>query len=198
MLDVLTGDLAKGHAKTNSPTPTLAAKLGITLVDAGMVAQLTDEESSTFIGVLAALGEGDGRAAAEFALRFSIDNNMVEKEREQFIQEMIELFAEKCRGYGTDVDVGDVLRGILGLIRIHHVRIDANYATLVVNVLCVESLAQRVCPSYNVLDASKPLLQAYRKHFFESDGVTLNTDPGAHKVRYPGSIILTKTEFLRV
>ena len=95
---------------------------------------------------------------------------------------MIDLFDERCRGYGTNVDVGDVLRGVLGLIRIHHVRIDANYATLVVNVLCVESLARRVCPSYNVLDASKPLLQTYRKYFFESDGVTPKSDSRTIKV----------------
>ena len=180
MLDVLTSDLAKKEA--TSSTTAASDKLGITLVDAGMVAQLNDEESSTFIGILAALGEGDGRAAAEFALRFSIENNMRERERAQFVQEMISLFAEKCRGYGTNVDVGEVLRCVLSLIRIHHVRIDANYATLVVNVLCVESLARRVCPSYNVLDAAKPLLQTYRRHFFESDGFTPKTDPNAFKV----------------
>jgi hypothetical protein len=38
--------------------------LGICLVDAGMVAQLTDHESSTFIGLLSSLGEGDGASAA--------------------------------------------------------------------------------------------------------------------------------------
>ena len=182
MLDVLTSDPVKKEATSNSPTTAVSDKLGITLVDAGMVAQLNDEESSTFIGILAALGEGDGRAAAEFALRFSIENNMRERERAQFVQEMISLFAEKCRGYGTNVDVGEVLRRVLSLIRIHHVRIDANYATLVVNVLCVESLARRVCPSYNVLDAAKPLLQTYRRHFFESDGFTPKTDPNAYKV----------------
>jgi aarF domain-containing kinase len=144
----------------------------ITLVDAGMVAQLDDEESSTFIGLLASVGEGDAKAAAEFAMRFSIENNMEESEKEAFTTEMVELFAVKCRGYGTNTDVGEVLRSILGLIRDHHVRIDANYATLVINILCVESIGRRLCPSYNVLDASGPLLHAYRKFCFEKDGIT--------------------------
>lgn len=52
-------------------------------------------------------------------------------ERAEFARDMVELFAERCRGYGTGVDVGHVLRGVLGLIRKHHVRIDANFATLV-------------------------------------------------------------------
>lgn len=54
--------------------------------------------------------------------------------------------------------------------RKHKVRIDANFATLVVNVLCIESLARRASPSYNVLDASKPLLRSYRNLCYHPDG----------------------------
>jgi len=135
----------------------------ITLVDAGMVAQLEEEESLNFIGLMSSLGAGDGRSAANAVLKFSDDEDVLtEEEKELFVQDMISYFDESCRGYGTDVDVGEVLRGILGLIKKHHVRVDANYATLVVNALCIEGLAKRVCPSYNVLDAAKPLLSSYR------------------------------------
>ena len=180
MLDVPdpeTGD--NGQLKLPDSTP----KFAICLVDAGMVAQLTEEESTTFIGLMAAIGEGNGRAAAEFALRFSIENRMGETEKEIFAKEMDTLFAERCQGYGTNVDVGGVLRGVLALIRQHHIRIDANFATLVVNILCVESLASRVCPSYNVLDAAKPLLQTYRKMCFEDDGITPRKKENSIKVR---------------
>jgi len=73
------------------------------------------------------------------------------------------LFDEKCRGYHTNVDVGEVLRGVLNLVRIHHIRINANYATLVVNVLCIEALARKLLPHYNILDGGKPLLNSYRR-----------------------------------
>lgn len=136
-----------------------------------MVAQLTERESSNFIGLLASIGEGNGREAASFALKFSLENDLDEQEREAFCEEMEALFQHECKGYNTDIDVGLVLRGILGLIRKHHVRIDANYATLVVNVLCIESLARNVCPSYNVLDAAKPLLRTYRRLCYNKDGI---------------------------
>ena len=42
----------------------------ITLVDAGMVAQLDEIESRNFVGLLVAIGEGDGRAAADVVLGF--------------------------------------------------------------------------------------------------------------------------------
>lgn len=155
----------------------------ITLVDAGMVAQLTEEESATFIGMLTCIGDGDGAAAAEHALRFSVDNNISEKAQESFREEMEEFFKENCRGYGTNVDVAGVFRGILSLIREHGIRIDANYATLVINVLCIESLGRRICPSYNVLDAARPLLQTYRRVVYKDDGYTPKSRNAYTKVR---------------
>ena len=36
---------------------------------------------------------------------------------------------------------GEVLRGVLGLVRVHKVTLDANYMTLVMNVLVLEGMA---------------------------------------------------------
>ena len=96
---------------------------------------------------------------------------------------MVDYFETNCRGYGTNVDIGEVLRGILGLIREHHIKIDANYATLVINVLCIEALGRRICPTYNVLDASKPLLQTYRRVVYRDDGRTPRLQNTKPKVR---------------
>ena len=142
---------------------TAIEEVRITLVDAGMVVKLTDEESSAFIGLLSSLGEGNGDEAASYTLQFSLERNtMSVAQKRYFAADMVLLFQERCRGYGTNVDVGHVLRGVLNLIRKHRVRIDANFATLVINCLCLESLARGVCPTYNVLDAGRPLLQGYR------------------------------------
>jgi predicted unusual protein kinase regulating ubiquinone biosynthesis (AarF/ABC1/UbiB family) len=179
MLDLFQGKtLPSTNGETSSSTALVPVGIDykvkgnphVCLVDAGMVAQLTDEESENFIGLFCSLGEGDGKFAAECALRFSKENNLSEEDRQAFIDDVCLVFDERCRGYGTDVDVGSVLRGILGLIRKHRVRIDANYATLVVNALCIESLARRVCPSYNVLDAAKPMLQTYRRIAYTKGG----------------------------
>lgn len=146
------------------------ADMTVTLVDAGMVAQLTDDESAIFIGLLSCLGSGNGRQAAKFTLKFSLENKMSPEMEEAFTNDMEGLFKECCRGYGTNVDVGEVLRGILGLVRKYHVRVDANFATLVVNVLCLESIGRSCMPEYNVLDAARPLLETYRNLCYTSDG----------------------------
>ena len=55
---------------------------------------------------------------------------------------MAEFFRTDCRGYFTGVEFGHVLRGVLGLVRKHKVALDANYMTLVMNVLCLEGMVR--------------------------------------------------------
>ena len=50
------------------------------------------------------------------------------------------------------------MRGVLGLIREHRVSIGVNYATLFVNALALDGMAAVLYPTYNVLDAARPLL----------------------------------------
>lgn len=70
----------------------------------------------------------------------------------------MQVFNHKCRGYGTNVDIGEVLRDVLGIVRRYSLRVDVNYATLVINLLCIEGMATDLDPSYNLLDRARPLL----------------------------------------
>ena len=131
----------------------------IVLVDAGMVARLVPDEQMNFIGLLEAMGEGRGDEAAEHVMRFSNNQNYDHDTKTKFRKDMKELFDQDCRGYGFDVNIGVALRGVLNLVRIHKITIDANYATLVMNCLCLDSMAHNLLPSYNILDGAKPLLR---------------------------------------
>ena len=140
------------------------ANARVVLVDAGMVASLGVDEQRNFVGFLAALGEGDGRDAGRFVLRWSTAQTCAAAEAQAaFVEAMAGFFATDCRGYGTGVDLGHVLRGVLTIVRQHQVRVDVNYATLVMNALCLDGLAASILPEYNVLDAAKPLLRAFAR-----------------------------------
>ncbi len=41
-----------------------------------------------------------------------------------------------------NVDVGDILRGVLTCVRRHSVRVDVEYATLILNILCLDSIGK--------------------------------------------------------
>ena len=94
----------------------------VVLVDAGMVANLGLDEQRNFVGFLAAVGEGDGRDAGRFVLRWSAAQTCASAEAQAaFVEAMAAFFATDCRGYGTEVDLGHVLRGVLTIVRIHQV-----------------------------------------------------------------------------
>lgn len=136
----------------------------LVLVDAGMVASLSSTEAEAFVGLIEALGAADAPAAARCLRLFSPTNaHLAPKAVAAFDADVAALFRDKCGGYGTGVDFGDVVRAILDLIRRHRVRIDANYATLVINALCLDGMARDLYPSYSVLDGAKPLLEAHRR-----------------------------------
>ena len=137
-------------------------KTKIILVDAGMVARLVPTEQKNFIGLLEAMGEGRGDEAADHLMKFSDKPDYDMKTKIAFRRDMKNLFSTDCRGYGSDVNIGKAIRAILNLVRIHKITIDANYATLVMNCLCLDGMAHSLLPSYNILDGAKPLLRFNR------------------------------------
>ena len=141
-----------------------AQRTELTMVDLGLVAVLSGEEQRNFIGFLQALGNGDGRAAARCVLGWSPNQGCASAEcTSGFEAQMARLFSEICRGYGSGIHLGDVLRSTLDLVRRFHVTVGANYMTLVVNALCLEGMARELEPGYNVMDAAKPLLATHGK-----------------------------------
>lgn len=139
-----------------------AQPMMIGLVDAGLVAILTAEQRTHFTGLLIAVGAGDSKLAAECLLAFkpptltpysSVTIAAVH-------EEMRALFAVTARGYGTDTRLGYVLRGALAIVRRNGLGVEANYATLIVNALCLDGLADSLLPQplYNVLDGAKEML----------------------------------------
>lgn len=134
----------------------------LVLVDAGMVAQLTNSEKRNFIGLLECIGIGNGVEAAMYIMDFSVNNNYPIELRRRFTDEISSFFTATTKGYGKGVDIGTTLRGILTLVRKYQISIDANYATIIMNALCLDSLAHMLMPTYNIIDGAKPLLQTHR------------------------------------
>eukprot|EP00903_Cladosiphon_okamuranus_P010218 g9677.t1 len=135
----------------------------IALVDAGMVAKLYGSQRRHFVRLLECLGAGDGIAAGKAVLQFSKKQTCIgEEEQAAFLAEMDQVFKERCRGYHTDVDVGNILRGVLTCVRRHSVRVDVEYATLILNILCLDSMGKVLLPTYNILDGAQSLLEVHK------------------------------------
>jgi hypothetical protein len=154
-----------------------------------MVSTPTVEERMNVVGLLEALGEGRGDEAADCILRFSSrSTSSLSPERAvAFRDDMVALFAKVCRGYHTEVSVAAVMKGVLQvlllfssllsspiahhlssstpwsqLVQLHRVSIGANYAALLMNLICLDGMAQQLLPVYNVLDGAKLPLRLHR------------------------------------
>jgi len=130
----------------------------LVLLDAGMAAHLTTEERRNFIGLLQAIGDGDGRTVANRVLEFSKKQS---GSGEAFVADVCAMCDEKCKGYGTELDMGVVIREMMQLMYRHSVPI-GNYATLIANMLCLEGMARELEPRFNVLDVAYPLLRGHQ------------------------------------
>ena len=187
--NLMHADLHPGNILVHTPSgrpPVLS------LIDLGMVARLTRDESQAFIGFIQAIGAGDGAAAARRVLKFSANQECATPL--EFEADMVHFFRETCRGYGTNVAFGVVLKGVLGLVRKHRVTLDANYMTLVMNVLCLEGMAQALLPSYNVLDMARPLLDAHKLLPRPLFGVALPAVVALKRLRDRAFLWLDRTE----
>jgi len=155
--NLMHADLHPGNLLYRREGPAGAPQLVI--LDAGMAAYLTAAERKNFIGLLQAIGDGSGQAVAERILDFS---RATCAHPEAFKADVNALCAERCRGYGTGLDIGLVIREMMQLMYRHNVPIDGNYATLIANMLCLEGMASSLEPRFNVLDVAYPLLRAHQ------------------------------------
>jgi aarF domain-containing kinase len=163
--NLMHADMHPGNILVAASEDVAKVSHSLVLVDAGMVAQLTRGERHNFIGLLSAVGEGGargGKEAAKFILNFSPSSDYSEATRDAFAVDMNTYFDTSCGGYGAGTDLGEVLRGILGLCRKHQISVAANYATLIMNALCLDGMAGSLLPSYNILDGAKTFLRFHR------------------------------------
>merc|ERR550525_1269071 len=89
-----------------------SGKPQIVILDAGMAARLTVEERRNFIGLQQAIGNGDGEQLAASVLRFS-PRQPSESGVAGFKADVKAMCAERCRGYGTCLDPGNVVRELM-------------------------------------------------------------------------------------
>ncbi|CAM9824375.1 unnamed protein product [Pylaiella littoralis] len=159
---LLHADLHPGNILVYAPEDGVSPPR-LVLVDAGMVAKLYGHQQRHFIRLLECLGSGDGVAAGLAVLQFSTKQTCVGyEERGAFLADMDAVFKDRCKGYNTGVDVGNILRGILTCVRRHSVRVDVEYATLILNILCLDSMGKVLLPTYNLLDGSQTLLETHK------------------------------------
>ncbi|XP_035498897.1 uncharacterized aarF domain-containing protein kinase 2 [Scophthalmus maximus] len=132
--------------------------LQLVLLDAGIVAQLSDHDLANFKAVFTAVVLRQGERVAELILHHARANEC--QDVPQFKKEMAQLVDHALSNKLSleKVQVGDLLSRVFGLLIKHKVKLESNFASIVFAIMVLEGLGRSLDPNLDILDLAKPLL----------------------------------------
>ncbi|XP_036376224.1 uncharacterized aarF domain-containing protein kinase 2 [Megalops cyprinoides] len=134
------------------------APLRLILLDAGIVARLSDSDLRNFRAVFTAVVLRQGEKVAELILKHARANECRDVAR--FQQEMAELVNKALSDTLSlgKVHVADLLSRVFGLLIRHKVKLESNFASIVFAIMVLEGLGRSLDPNLDILEIAKPLL----------------------------------------
>jgi len=152
-------DLHPGNILVNiSPKEEL---LGLTLLDVGLVASLSDSDRRNFVDLFAAVAVGDGKLAGELMVsRASPEKLEMCVEKEKFIEGIDQVVRQVNQdSFRLDkVQIGSILENVLNLVRVHRVPLDPNFTSLILSIIVLEGLGRQLNPELDIFKESIPIL----------------------------------------
>ncbi|XP_022611670.1 uncharacterized aarF domain-containing protein kinase 2 [Seriola dumerili] len=132
--------------------------LQLVLLDAGIVAKLSDHDLANFKAVFTAVVLRQGERVAELILHHARANEC--QDVPQFKKEMAQLVDHALSNTLSlgKIQVADLLSRVFGLLIKHKVKLESNFASIVFAIMVLEGLGRSLDPNLDILDLAKPLL----------------------------------------
>uniref|UniRef100_A0A671PQZ0 Uncharacterized aarF domain-containing protein kinase 2-like n=1 Tax=Sinocyclocheilus anshuiensis TaxID=1608454 RepID=A0A671PQZ0_9TELE len=139
-----------------SPPP-----LQLVLLDAGIVAPLSEADQRNFRAVFTAVVLKQGERVAELILHHARANECQDVTR--FKKEMAELVDHALSDTLSlgKIQVAELLSRVFGLLIHHKVKLESNFASVVFVIMVLEGLGRSLDPNLDILEIAKPLLLKY-------------------------------------
>lgn len=163
------------HADMHPGNILLTPDEKVVLIDLGMIATIPGEMIRPWVEANLALAMQDGRKAASMFYRYS--PSVSTSDYPKFESEVMAFFQNLYGKSLGDVEVSEVVSGIMNILRRHGVKIDPAFTVVNVSMLVAEGLGKQLDPNLDVLELSKPYL-------FEA---LKNAPPGKPPLREPPS-----------
>ena len=125
-----------------------------------MVTILNDSDRKNFLKLLKSVVFGDVEKCSSLLISLSkYEHNFVgSEEYKKFRYDLDVLFDNISDVPLSDIDTGMVLKNLLDIVRKHKMRLEGHFATVLTNLLVLESLAKGLDPDCNVVGAATPFL----------------------------------------
>ncbi|XP_029008309.1 uncharacterized aarF domain-containing protein kinase 2 [Betta splendens] len=130
----------------------------LVLLDAGIVAQLSDYDHANFKAVFTAVVLRQGERVAELILHHARANEC--QDVQQFKKEMAQLVDQALSNTVAlgKIQVADLLSRVFSLLIKHKVKLESNFASIVFAIMVLEGVGRSLDPNLDILDLAKPLL----------------------------------------
>ncbi|XP_066286238.1 uncharacterized aarF domain-containing protein kinase 2-like isoform X2 [Branchiostoma lanceolatum] len=130
----------------------------LVLLDVGIIAELEEQDRLNFRDVFTAVVLGEGEQVAELILHHARANEC--KDVAQFRKEMAALVQSARENTVTlgQIKVGDLLNKVFSLLIKHKVKLESNFANMVLAIVVLEGLGRTLDPNLDILEAAKPIL----------------------------------------
>lgn len=123
----------------------------ICFLDVGLITELNHVDRVNFIDLFKALSEFDGYKAGELMVERSRTPDMaINKELFALkVEKLVDRIKERTFTLGN-VSIGDLLDQVLSMVRMHHVRMEGDFITVVVAILLLEGIGRQLDPQLDL------------------------------------------------
>lgn len=129
-------------------------------IDTGLVTELNATNRSNFLDLFKAIAEFDGYKAGHLMCERCRQPDAVLDE-EIFALKMQHLvIGVKSRTLALgNMKIGDILNEVLGMVRLHHVRMEGDFVNVVISILLLEGIGRSLNPNIDLLSSALPILR---------------------------------------
>ena len=149
----------RNEARERGGESAAAPDYKLSLIDAGLVVDLSPKDRRNLVDLFFAVIENDGRKVGQLMIDRSNSQGEV-VDINGFMDSMHEIVSNvnKKGLLLNDIDIGFLLKAIMILCYKHSVKLDSNFASIMVAIIVIEGLGRRLDPTLNILQFAAPFI----------------------------------------
>lgn len=134
----------------------------ICFIDAGLVTELNNTSRINFIDLFQSLTRFDGYQAGKLMIeRSRTPSSAIDPSGfSQKVQTLVTQIKIQTFSLGS-ISIGNLLNDMLSMVRQHHVKMEADFVSIVVAILLLEGVGRQLDPNLDLFESSIPLLSQY-------------------------------------
>jgi len=153
-------DLHPGNILVRGLDPTQpgdCSDMQLVVLDSGIVASLSKDDFRNFFDTFTAIVKGDGAQVGRLFLEHSVNDC---QNSDSFVNEMASLVHDlrSNKLKLSTVDVGDLLLRVFRTLRDHRVKLDANFASVILAIMILEGLGRSLDPNMDLVWKATPYI----------------------------------------